>query len=116
MTNQILQDNMKLTIDIEVVIVREDDYFVAYSPALELSAYGDTKDNAIKSFMKEVDIFLEETRKQGTLEKYLLKNGWRLLQVPKPIYEPPRLNTGELFDVFKSGKEVIQRDVQISFC
>jgi hypothetical protein len=116
MTSQILQDNMKLTIEIEVVIVREDDYFVAYSPALELSAYGDTKDNAINSFMEEVDIFLEETRKQGTLEKYLLKNGWRLMQIPKPVYEPPRLNTGELFDVFKSGKEVTRQNVQIHVC
>ena len=116
MTNQILQSKMKLTINIEVVIVKEGNYFVAYCPALELSSYGDTEQNAIKSFQEEADIFLEETHKQGTFEKYLLRNGWRLIQIPNPIYEPPRLNTTELFDVFKSGKEVIRQDLQIPVC
>ena len=85
MTNQILQGKMSLTIDIEIVIVEEDKYFVAYCPALELSSYGDSKEDALKAFHKEVDIFIKETTKRGTLEKYLLKNGWRLQKNPETI-------------------------------
>jgi predicted RNase H-like HicB family nuclease len=114
MSNQIIHNKKKLTVEVEIVIVKEDDYFVAYCPTLELSAYGDSEEYAIKSFREEVDIFLEEAQKQGTLEKYLLKNGWRLVQVPQPIYEPPHLNTTELFDVFKSGKSVIRQDLKFS--
>ncbi len=114
MSNQIIHNQKELTVEVEVLIVKEDDYFVAYCPALELSSYGDSEEYAIKSFREEVNIFLEEAQKQGTLEKYLLKYGWRLMQVPHPFYEPPHLNTTELFDVFKSGESVIRQDLKFS--
>jgi hypothetical protein len=40
MANQILQEKMNLTINVEIVIVKEGKYYVAYCPYLELSAYG----------------------------------------------------------------------------
>jgi hypothetical protein len=92
MTNKITKSNMKLNIEVEVAIAKEDDYFVAYCPALELSAYSDSKKGAQKAFIEEIDIFLEETSKKGTLEKYLLKNGWKLQQHPILKYEPPKRN------------------------
>lgn len=41
---------------------------------------------AKKDFEKVMDIFIEETVKDGNLEKYLLKNGWRLQQ---DVYKQP---------------------------
>jgi predicted RNase H-like HicB family nuclease len=116
MTNQILKENLKFTINIEVVIVKEDDYYIAYSPALELSAYGDSIEKARQSFTEEVGIFIEETRKRGTLEKYLLKNGWRLQLLPKPIYEPPRQNLDQLSGLMKSKGRMIRQDIQFPVC
>jgi hypothetical protein len=113
MTNQIAKNKMSLKINVEVVVVKEGDYFVAYCPALELSAYGDKQENALKSFDKEVKIFLDETHKRGTLERYLLKNGWRLQQTPNAVYEPPRPDTASLFEIFKGGKDLVTHNVYL---
>lgn len=78
-----------ITVGINVVIVQEENQFIAYCPALELSSYGDDIKQAKKRFEKEIEIFFEETSHRGTLEKYLLKLGWTLTQKPKPKYYPP---------------------------
>jgi predicted RNase H-like HicB family nuclease len=90
MTNQITKSKMKTTVNVEVAIVKEEEYYVAYCPALELSAYGDTIKKAGKAFTEVMNIFLKETSKRGTLEKYLLKNGWKLQQQPVINYVPPK--------------------------
>jgi len=103
MTNQILKKNLSINIDIEVLIVKEDDYYVAYCPALELSGYGDTIEKAQESFEKEVKIFINETHERGTLEKYLLKNGWTLRQIPEIKYIPPEINSKRSYGVIQSS-------------
>jgi hypothetical protein len=113
MVNRILKENMKLKIEVEVAIIKEDNYFVAYCPALELSAYGDKEANAKKSFNVEVAIFLDETCQRGTLEKYLIKNGWKL-QLKN--YEPPRTSAKIMDSLIKSQARVISQQIQIPAC
>jgi len=66
----------KITVGVNVVVVKEEDQFVVYCPALNLSAYGNTIESAKKRFNEELDIFFEETSIRGTLEKYLLNLGF----------------------------------------
>lgn len=90
MRKQIIQRTENfIKVGIEVFLEKEDDYFVSYCPALELSSYGNTEEEARKNFETELEIFLEETEKRGTLEKILLKLGWCLTHNPKPAYTPP---------------------------
>lgn len=79
----------KITVGVNVVVLKEGDQFVAYCPALNLSAYGKNIELARKRFNEELDIFFEETSIRGTLEKYLLNLGWKLIQRPEPKYYPP---------------------------
>ena len=65
-----------VSVGINIVLEQEGDYVVAHCPALGISSYGDSKRKALKRFDEEMEIFLEETSKKGTLEKYLLKLGW----------------------------------------
>ena len=76
-------------VELEVLIKKEDDYFVSYCPALNLSSYGKTPQEARENFETEIKIFIEETINRGTLEKYLLQQGWSLKKVPLPSYVPP---------------------------
>jgi len=76
---------------VDVLVGKQDDYFIAYCPALELSSYGKTENQARKNFEVELEIFLEETEKKGSLEKLLLKLGWCLKQTPSPSYIPPKM-------------------------
>jgi hypothetical protein len=109
MTKRMIKEKTKITIKVDVATFKEDDYFVAYCPALELSGYGDTEQSAYKSFKTEVNIFIDETHKRGTLEKYLLKNRWSLQ--PRN-YIPPRPNVDTL-NLIKSNISVIRQDIRV---
>ena len=78
-----------LTVKLHVDIIEEDGCYIAYCPALELSSYGKDEETAQKRFVEVVEIFFNETRRKGTLEKYLLKMGWTLKKKPIPEYTPP---------------------------
>jgi len=70
-----------------VFILREREVYIASSPALDLSSYGATFDEAMKNFNEAVSIFFEECIKMGTLSKVLESCGWE----KKPVkgWTPP---------------------------
>lgn len=84
-----------INVTVQVVLFQEDGIWVAYCPALELSSYGDDKDDAREAFEAAMKIFLSETDRKGTLERYLLKLGWQLQQKPRPIYNQPNFSLQE---------------------
>ena len=116
MTNKIIKMKESIKLNVDVYVVQEEEYFVAYCPALELSAYADSVEKAKKAFNTEVKIFLEETHKRGTLEKYLLKNGWRLQNMPKFIYEPPRPDSNKFPNLHNPRGNVFKQEVNIPVC
>lgn len=114
MTTNSLQQYLEITTTVDLVIVNEGNYFIAYCPALELSVNAPTVEKVQDNFKQEAKIFLEEINNRGTLEKYLLKNGWSLKQFPDFKYEPPRLNTNIISNLLKSSEKVIPIDVTIN--
>lgn len=86
----------QILLDIEVLILKEDDYFVAYCPSLELSAYAKSIEEAKHSFEREVNVFIDETSKRGTLEKYLIKLGWVLTH---KNYIPPCISFNKYIEI-----------------
>ena len=91
MTNRIHKSKDSITLQLDVLIIKEEDYFVAYCPALELSSYGKSQSEAKAAFKVDIKIFIDETAKNGNLEKYLLKQGWTLQRIPELDYQPPRI-------------------------
>lgn len=89
-TNRIKQDGKKVSVEIRVNIVEDHGYFVACSPALDLTTYAKTPEMARERFLEAVGIFFEDTLQKGTLEKVLLGLGWKLQKKPTPRYQPPR--------------------------
>jgi len=89
----------KSTFDIciEVALFKDGDYYIAYSPALDLSAYGNSEEDAKIDFEEQLDIFIKETSEKGTLEKVLLEQGWKLKLKPRPAYVPPRRKSSKLY-------------------
>jgi len=105
----------QVTVQVQVKILKEGDYLVAYCPVLELSSYGKTVEEAKQGFEGAIRIFIEETAKRGTLERELLSLGWTLRQKPSCEYRPPaslpgsaaarRLRTA---DVIREYKEAVR--------
>ena len=63
-------------VNLPVMIFKEDDAFVAYTPALDLSTVGENFEIAKKRFNEAVKIFFQEVIENGTIEEVLAGNGW----------------------------------------
>jgi predicted RNase H-like HicB family nuclease len=76
-------------VDFDMVVFREGDTYVAYSPELDVSSCGHDVDEARINLKTAVRLFIEETEKLGTLDQVLQEAGY----VPdgKGGYISPRL-------------------------
>jgi predicted RNase H-like HicB family nuclease len=65
-----------MNLSIRVEIFKEDDLFVALSPELNVSSFGETIDEAKESIKEAIEAFLEECREMGTLDEVLEESGF----------------------------------------
>lgn len=65
-----------MNIAVRLEIFKEDDLYVALSPELALSSFGDTIEEAKASFREAFEAFTEECREMGTLEDVLEEAGF----------------------------------------
>lgn len=93
-----------IQVDVQIFMIKKGDFYVAYAPALELSAYGPTIEEAQKDFEQVLRIFLEETTEAHTLTDVLLDLGWKLQRKPVAKYTPPVFNRNSI----KTGKRLTQ--------
>ena len=76
---------------LSLLIYKQGDYFVAFCPSLELSSYGDSIEDAKKGFADAMDLYLEHSIENGTLEKDLLEHGWEIKQKPTKLTPPAQI-------------------------
>ena len=110
--NLINKKDDQITVIINVLLYKEDNIWVAYCPALDLSSYGDTEDEARDAFHEAVDIFIQETERKGTLEKVLLSLGWTLRKAPKAEYCPTKL-PGIYKQLLSQGAQKLKEQVSL---
>jgi predicted RNase H-like HicB family nuclease len=76
---------------LKIEIFKEGDVFVAVSPELNVSSFGDTVEEARGSLREAVDAFIEECREMGTLDEVLEEAGFSRTderwEPRKPIFE-----------------------------
>lgn len=83
-----------IDVKIPVIIFREGNKVVAYSPALDLSSCGDTEQHARQKFTEAASIFFAEIHKMGTTEEVLEECGW--CKMPdKGKWSPPAYQATE---------------------
>jgi predicted RNase H-like HicB family nuclease len=88
---------MKRAVSLPVFIIKEGKYFVAYTPALDFAATGNSIESAKKSFSEAINIFLDEIEEKGTLEEVLQEFGWQKIE---NTLQPP--------EVVSQTKEIIK--------
>ena len=91
-------------VQVDVVLIKDGEYYVALCPSLNVSSYGQTQEEAKQAFDEALKIFISETDKRGNLEKELLKYGWVLQQQPKLSYTPPKLSVFPDAAAYKRSK------------
>lgn len=66
---------LNLELSLPVSVLKEGKYFIAYSPALDLSTSGKSFTEAKNRFGEAVQIFFEELLEKGTLNEVLVELG-----------------------------------------
>ena len=95
----------RVTISVQVFLMREGKQIAAYCPALELAAYGSSKAGAKRAFEAVVENFLGDTIHRGTLEQVLLKLGWSIVQLGERRFFPPLLSDVNFQKILRSHPE-----------
>jgi len=60
-----------MKISLRVEIFKEEDTYVALSPELNVSSFGETIEDAKRSIREALEAFIEESERMGTLEAIL---------------------------------------------
>jgi predicted RNase H-like HicB family nuclease len=58
-------------------LFEEDGQIVALCPELNVSSFGDTLEEALRSLQEAITLFLEECQRMGTLDAVLEEAGYR---------------------------------------
>ena len=74
--------------NIPVIYLKEGKVFICYSPAFDLTAHGDSFEDAECSFTQTLKLFVEQVSKKGTWEEVLTEYGWEKV---KQDWNPPRV-------------------------
>lgn len=75
MTNKISLHKGKVEVD--VLIFKEDKYYIAYIPSLNLTAHSTEEKKAIKHLDNAVHLFMKHWTSKGSLGEKLKKLGWK---------------------------------------
>jgi len=69
-------------IRIRAEVFQEHDQYVAICPELNVSSFGDTAAEALRSLREAVSLFLEECQRMGTLKQVLEEAGFSHIATP----------------------------------
>jgi len=74
---------------IRAEVFRENDQFVSVCSELNVSSFGDTPEEAKKSLIEAVSLFLEECQRMGSLDEVLKEAGFSHLAGEKWVSPEP---------------------------
>ena len=77
-TGEFRGGSTKIAIKVGVSLFREDNVFIAYCPALDMSGYGENENEAKKSFEQNMSFYVEYCVRKNTLVADLKKHGWNV--------------------------------------
>ena len=75
-SNYITVHNGQIDVCLDVVFFMENNVWIAYAPALDLSGYDYTEDGAKRSFQIVLEEYLRYSVQNHTLENDLAQHGW----------------------------------------
>ncbi|MFT7283313.1 hypothetical protein [Nonlabens sp.] len=115
-------NNGKYRVGLSLVEFKEDGITIIYSPALDLSGYGQSEIDAKNSFSESLHEFFRYTNNKKTLDKVLKNLGWSIKgSKKKPKFNPPKdselVKSNPLYNeiVNKKDYKVSREDVEFAY-
>lgn len=91
--NKIVNRNGNLSVTLDVYVFMDGDSYIAYSPALDLSGYGESEDAAKDSFAIVMDEYIAYGISRRTLVKDLRAHGWKVKSLKQRKMSAPSFET-----------------------
>jgi len=79
---------MTVKVQLPLLLWKEDDQYVAYTPALELSSCGASQEEAVAQFGEAVELFFETAEERKVLRELLESLGWTFTNTWHPHRQP----------------------------
>ena len=70
--NYIKRDGNNITLQLEVFTYRDGDHYISFSPALDLSSFGNSENDSVESFKEALDLFMEDILERNVLREALM--------------------------------------------
>ena len=109
-----MEKSILTSMEISVIIFKEEGSIFAYCPSLNLISYGNTEEEAKESFRFIFDEYVQYTSENNTLIEDLLKIGWkfkgnRKKLTPPSMFESLRKNKdfSDMFNKYEFKKQHI---------
>lgn len=107
--NKIVNRDGRVSVTLDVYVFKEDDCFIAYSPALDLSGYGDSEEAAKSSFSIVMEQYIAYCLSKRTLVKDLRAHGWKVKSLKQRKMSAPSfdmlLRSNDTFKDILENKE-----------
>lgn len=91
--NKIVNRNGNLSVTLDVYVFMDGDSYIAYSPALDLSGYGESEQAAKDSFSIVMDEYIAYGVSRRTLVKDLRAHGWKVRSLKQRKMSAPSFDT-----------------------
>lgn len=100
MVNLIKNVEKGLVIQIDMLLITEGKYHIAYIPSLNITAHAKNEEEAEIRVKKAVNMFFETWAKKGSLDEKLIKLGWK--KSKSHFIPTDNFNVKEFSDIFIS--------------
>lgn len=108
-SNKIVNRNGGLSVTLDVYVFIDGGAYIAYSPALDLSGYGESEEAAKESFAIVMDEYIAYGISRKTLIKDLRAHGWKVKSLKqRKMSAPPfdmLLHNNDVFRDILENKE-----------
>lgn len=91
--NKIVSRNGGFSVTLDVYLFMDGDSYIAYSPALDLSGYGESEQAAKDSFSIVINQYIAYGVARRTLVKDLRAHGWRVRSLKQHKMSAPSFET-----------------------
>lgn len=95
----------KIKAGLELYVFAEESMFIIYCPALDLSAYGKTEEEAKKEFAIVFEMYINYSMNKKTLVKDLQNHGWKVKSSRQKKMKAP--TTKEMLNFNSTLRDII---------
>lgn len=116
-TGQFTTGNSTIHAKLEMYIFKEEETYIVYCPALDLSAYGESEEEAKKAFEKTFEIHFTYCINKKTLYEDLKQHGWTVKSKKQKKIKAPSfdkmLQTNDAFRDIARNKDYTKYSKEI---